>query len=623
MLKQILVGLRSCKRSSLENLEMVRTLLLNSEGGPREGVDVNRAHDEYWQGARGVFYQRFEHDQHVKLMAGSNLRRHMPSGTNILTRLNRRWNALMLAIRNDQTAIARLLIDRPGTNINFRDSQGWSPLLFAIWRNNSEIARVLLGCRDESGRRIVRLNRPSIEGWTPLMLASGFALTEVVEQLLSESDVRNSLTTANGFNALHFASAGGSINIVEALLQRNAALEARTSQGLSPLMIAAEHGREGLLRFFIQRGLDLNLSAKNGRTPLMLAAYAGHLGVVRAILRNPNGNLRTGLNVNKRGSRDGKSAVCLAATRGHWQIIEELARSQARMWFPSNHVRTSLMWAAKNDHLEAVQALLSACSEPSFVNARDGSGNTALMLAVATGYTDIMQALLNAGADCHGALMAAIRRAYHRPSARNRLETVEVLLGVGSTGSHNLRRGVSYQELSEVQGFLQNRDEGDEESFSELSRMIQNTILRMNMREGGAGHLILEKYARENKYPEIVRLLEFCILDPALLKNNAQHAAMIADLNGHEETRNKIEALLQRLLLQLETGDSATKLLSIVTTMIRTMIRAERAWVERQKESIDSRRVRHPEGQPLRRNQEWEWETKSSRRVYIIASQLT
>jgi ankyrin repeat protein len=64
-------------------------------------------------------------------------------------------------------------------------------------------------------------------------------------------------------------------------------------------------------------------------------------------------------------------------------------------------------------------------------NVRDANGNTALLVAAATGASDSASALLKAGADIHAA-NAAGDTPLHVAIRNDRLRVVEILLGAGA-----------------------------------------------------------------------------------------------------------------------------------------------------------------------------------------------
>jgi hypothetical protein len=144
----------------------------------------------------------------------------------------REWAPLILAARTGRVQALRALVaadadvDRPD------DRQGWSALLHAVHRNQLDAAGALLelGADPDRGSR---------SGFTPLMMASSYGNTRMVELLL-RGGANPHLTLRNGESALSMA-ATGSVDIdrftlgrcqeatVRALLEHDPALRVSDS----------------------------------------------------------------------------------------------------------------------------------------------------------------------------------------------------------------------------------------------------------------------------------------------------------------------------------------------------------------------------------------------------------
>ena len=126
--------------------------------------------------------------------------------------------------------------------------------------------------------------------------------------------------------------------------------------------------------------------------------------------------LNTGANPNA-ATKDGATALMLAAQEGHPQIAKILLAAGANPNAAEDGGMTALMWAAGPGHAEIVKVLLDAGADPNAVRNNDG---TALMLAMSYGHPEVAKMLLDAGADPNAvdddggtALMAAAVKGYH------------------------------------------------------------------------------------------------------------------------------------------------------------------------------------------------------------------
>ena len=91
------------------------------------------------------------------------------------------------------------------------------------------------------------------------------------------------------------------------------------------------------------------------------------------------------------------NALLKAAVKGDALETEALLQAGADVDAISNSGQTALMYAVMRNHIEVVDLLLDAGAD---VNAKiKSSGATALMYATMHGYTEVMRLLLNAEAD--------------------------------------------------------------------------------------------------------------------------------------------------------------------------------------------------------------------------------
>jgi hypothetical protein len=101
----------------------------------------------------------------------------------------------------DTTAIRRLVAGGADPN-EPAGVNGWTPLLHAIHKNQLPSVKALL----DAGAAI---DAPAPEGTTPLMMASGYGYTPIVELLLRRG-AKTRLTNAKNENALDLAVTGTS-----------------------------------------------------------------------------------------------------------------------------------------------------------------------------------------------------------------------------------------------------------------------------------------------------------------------------------------------------------------------------------------------------------------------------
>lgn len=127
----------------------------------------------------------------------------------------------------------------------------------------------------------------SEDGWTALHLAAFFGRTEAVRMLLEAgSDVAAVSRNDQANTPLHAALPGSHHDIVTALLDAGADVNARQSHSFTPLHEAALIGNPEIARLLLERGADPEMTTDDGKTALQLAEEKEHAEVAE-VLRRP------------------------------------------------------------------------------------------------------------------------------------------------------------------------------------------------------------------------------------------------------------------------------------------------------------------------------------------------
>lgn len=160
--------------------------------------------------------------------------------------------------------------------------------------------------------------------------------------------------------------------------------------GLTPLLAATRdswHGRAEAVMTLLANGADPRVVDAEGNTPLHHAARSTDPGVAALLL--DAGAALDAINA------EGFNPLGIACAAGNWRLARFLLERGARAE-PTGGQPALLAAAGGDDDPAGVQLLLKHKAK---VDARDGNGRTALLVACRAGNTDIVEALLAAGAD--------------------------------------------------------------------------------------------------------------------------------------------------------------------------------------------------------------------------------
>ena len=265
---------------------------------------------------------------------------------------------------------------------------------------------------------------------------------------LLQKHVDVNTASADGTTALHWASYRDDLQSADLLIRAGARVNAATDLGVTPLWNASLNGSEAMVRRLLVAGADPNATLLAGETPVMVAARSGYPAVVEQLIAN-------GGDVNARGAR-GQTALMWAVAQRHPDVVKVLLahradiRARSDVWSevmavpPHGHLEynkaiphggeTALMFAARVGDLESAKLLVGAGAD---VNDADAWGVSALVLAAHSGFGDLVEFLLDKGADANAS--AAGFTALHEAIMRRDEKTVMTLLAHGADPNLPLR----------------------------------------------------------------------------------------------------------------------------------------------------------------------------------------
>ncbi len=152
-------------------------------------------------------------------------------------------------------------------------------------------------------------------------------------------------------------------------------------------MIMVKQGYTDLVTKLLNKGVDVDVKDEVGYTALIYAAGNGRTEIVKLLVREGNWTNR---------SESFGRAMAVAIGRRHLEIAKFLIEKGASLnERTKNHKLTPLMVAASNGYTEVVQALINNGAD---INAKSALGLTALRLAENQGHVEVVRFLQAAGA---------------------------------------------------------------------------------------------------------------------------------------------------------------------------------------------------------------------------------
>ncbi|MEP6495279.1 MAG: ankyrin repeat domain-containing protein [bacterium] len=247
-------------------------------------------------------------------------------GADVNGRYESGWTALHEACegrrdpnhRDFSPKVAALLLQK-GARVDARseytnDAAGWTPLLVAIRQQRMAIARLLL---DAGANPNVQAEDPLKKETTVtgIMVAAWGGVPAAVDLLLARGAKLDDRNPAGVTNLIYAASHSMGKDVALKLIARGADVNAASNQGTTALMGAACEGGT-VLEQLVAKGADVNARDGKGSTALMNAASCGEAANVSRLMI-------AGARVNE-ARNDGKTALVLAGERDNQDVVRIL-----------------------------------------------------------------------------------------------------------------------------------------------------------------------------------------------------------------------------------------------------------------------------------------------------------
>ena len=239
-------------------------------------------------------------------------------------------------------------------------------------------------------RRHMQSERPGEARATPLHYAAACGMHDVAKFLIVE---HSQDVNTRGFHTtetpLLSASFRRHADVALLLLEHGADANAQDYRKKTALLKASEDGHVEIVRVLLKQAADIEGRGGEGWSPLERASSAGHVDVVRVLLEH---------------GADAKARDSENFTPLHFAQGAEVARLLLKHGADANALKsggqTPLHWLSwiGNKKVDSARVLLEHGVD---IHARDDEGQTPFMIATREGNPDMMQLLLEYGAEDH------------------------------------------------------------------------------------------------------------------------------------------------------------------------------------------------------------------------------
>ena len=398
--------------------------------------------------------------------------------------------SLILAAKNQQTDMLRLLLDRGAnyaittrkklTAIDFvfgadypagqallasygigpgtKGSGTVDPLIVDI----EATTQVSAASRLDQFKAAVAQHGSRYDGWPLLNIAIELGEVEILPQIIAQQPDLDA-TDPDGNSALHVAARKGDAVTLGQLLTHGVNVNATNAAGETSLYLAVESASPESVSVLLENKADPAVATKRKVTPLeaaiqndqaeiatlLLTSQASYAGVHRVLLLAIQRNMEDlSIRLIKRDSKlaslddKGRSALWYSADGGLEQTSAALiASGKIDLNSKDSRGHSALAQAVRNGHTAIVRMLIDQGAD---IDIRTNAGNTLLMLAILEKNSDIAQLLLTQAIDIN---------------ARNNVGDTALMLAAGSAQNEIL------EKLIDAGADMQLRNEEDLNAF--------------------------------------------------------------------------------------------------------------------------------------------------------------
>ena len=320
------------------------------------------------------------------------------------------------AERGDKDGVASLIKQR--ADASGTQGEGTTALHWAAQRDDLDIAKMLIA----AGANVkAETDNGAI---TPLFMACSNGSAAMIELLLNSGADANA-PKANGTTPLMLASASGSVPAVKTLLDHGAKIDTKESvREQTSVMFAAALGRADVVKFLAKQGASLNFTTKVSKVARVRFDQDGNVVEDRPAPANAKAAPKSEAEVDKaeaeaqaRAQADAIQKATLVVQSDLDMLARAMQMKQANYKFAKGKDKagdvafraprrvgpeftggmTALLYAAREGHMDTVQALIEAGADVNTVAV--GDKFSPMVMALVSGHLDIAKYMLEHGAD--------------------------------------------------------------------------------------------------------------------------------------------------------------------------------------------------------------------------------
>ena len=281
---------------------------------------------------------------------------------------------LHAACEEGSIEVLEILVTDQRCDVNIQDDYGNTPLHIALLNFSG-----IYTCSRLQRRKVqllvqnstCDLNRTNIDGFTPLHIASDVSDISVVELLVADTRCDVNAQDINGNTALHRGV--NSTEMVKCLIEKyHARCDIYNRTGQAPFHEAIVKGAIASVEVFLRNGVNIKQSDRNENAPIHIACQYSRLDILKEIL---------GLRSCDPNQQNANGDTALHIVSGMMHSLETLEYLQLLLSTPG--IYPGLL---NKEHLAPFDV-------------SDEDGNTVLHNACAEGKSEMVQLLIENGAD--------------------------------------------------------------------------------------------------------------------------------------------------------------------------------------------------------------------------------